>query len=101
MPATTVPRADRATTPMAISYRVPGDDVWFQSRVINISESGVLFGPTALQPGVRVDVMFNTTSPLGSMASGQMVCSGSVVRTTETGAAAARFHSCRFVLDES
>jgi hypothetical protein len=94
-----VPRAERLVLPISIAYRLRGDDVWFQSRVMNISESGVLFGPTLLEAGAAVEVMFSAPMPIGAMAAGQMVCAGAVVRTTETGAAGARFHACRFVLE--
>jgi hypothetical protein len=97
--ATTIPRAERLALPIAIAYRLPDDDVWFQSRVINISETGVLFGPTALEAGAAVEVMFAAPVPIGTMAAGQLVCAGAVVRTTETGSAATRFDTCRFVLE--
>ena len=96
---TTVPRADRLLLAISIAYRSPGDDVWFQSRVMNISETGVLFGPTSLEAGALVEVMFAAPVPIGSMAAGQRVCAGAVVRTTETGAAGTRFDTCRFVLE--
>jgi hypothetical protein len=95
----TLPRADRLTLPIAIAYRCAGDDEWFRSRVVNISETGVLFGPTSLAAGAPVEVMFSAPVPIGSIATGQRVCAGAVVRTTETGAAGARFDACRFVLE--
>jgi hypothetical protein len=94
-----LPRATRVALPLPIAYRTPTDDEWFHSRVVNISESGVLFGPTGLTPGASVEVMFVAPVQIGRMASGKLVCVGEVVRTTETGAAAATFAECRFVLD--
>ena len=92
------PRADRLAIAIPISYRRVGDDDWFQSRVLNISETGVLFGPADLPPGTAVEVLVSPPIPVGSMAPGKQVCFGEVVRTTEFGVAA-RFDGCRFLLD--
>ena len=66
---------------------------------MDLSESGVLFGPTELQPGMVLEVIFASPIQVGLMAPGKLVCVGEVVRTTEVGAAAARFEECRFLLD--
>ena len=100
---TVVPRAERVALHLPIAYRVAtrhaAAEEWFQSRILNISESGVLFGPTSLEPGVSVEVMFSAPIQIGLMGSGKLVCVGEVVRTTETGAAGARFEECRFLLE--
>ena len=96
---TTVPRAERVVLPISITYHVPGDDFWFNGRVLNISESGVLFGPTELQPGTPIEVIFSMPVQVGAMASGKMVCGGEVVRKTDAGETAARFEECRFLLE--
>ena len=96
---TLLPRATRIALSVPIAYRRPRDEEWFQGRILNISESGVLFGPTGLTSGASVEVMFVAPIPIGSIASGKLICVGEVVRTTETGAAAATFAECRFVLD--
>lgn len=75
------------------------DDHWIYSRIVNISESGVLFCPTALAPGSPVEVLFSVPMDIGTLASGKQIRVAEVVRTTETGAAAARFERCRFVLE--
>ena len=43
-----VPRADRLQLRLPMTYRERGDEEWLLSRVVNLSESGVLFGPTEL-----------------------------------------------------
>ena len=92
-------RSERLVMPIRLTYRIPGDDHWINSRVLNISDSGVLFGPTTLRPGTAVEVMFSTPTDIGKLGSGRQVCAAEVVRTTETGEAAVRFAECRFVLD--
>jgi hypothetical protein len=93
-----VPRADRVPLRVPISYRVAGDEEWFQSRIVNVSESGVLFGPTELQAGMPVELIFSSPIQVGSMASGRLICVGEVVRTTLMGVTGARFEECRFLL---
>ena len=82
-----------------ITYRVGDDDHWFKSRVMNMSDSGVLFGPTALEPGTSLEMIFSPPVQVGTMAPGQTVCVGAVVRTTEVGVVGARFEECRFLLE--
>jgi hypothetical protein len=94
-----LPRAARVLLPIPISYRRAGEDDWFPSRVQNISESGVLFGPTELELGTPVEVMFSPPVSVGSLAPGKQVCVGEVVRAADLGVVAARFEECRFVLE--
>jgi hypothetical protein len=102
MPPMTTPsmsRAQRVSLKMPVQYRVKGDDHWFQSQILNISESGVLFGPSELQAGMPVELIFSMPIQVGSIASGKLMCEGAVVRTTELGAAGARFEDVRFLLE--
>ena len=92
-------RAERVRLQIPIAYGAQGEEDWFQSRIVDLSESGVLFGPTELQPGMVLEVIFASPIQVGLMAPGKLVCVGEVVRTTEVGAAAARFEECRFLLD--
>jgi hypothetical protein len=92
-------RADRVTLPMSVTYRVPGDDHWLQSRVVNMSDSGVLFGPTSLGLGASVEMIISSPVPIGSMTPGLRVCVATVVRTNEVGATGARFDQWRFLIE--
>jgi len=94
-----LPRAHRVPLPIPIMYRRTGEDTWFQSTIVNLSESGVLFGPAELQPGAAVEVILSPPIQVGSMAAGKQVCVAEVVRATDAGAAAARFEECRFLLE--
>ena len=93
------PRARRLELAIPIGYRLAGGQEWLPSQVSNISQSGVLFGPTALERGTPVEVTFSSPVPVGSLGPGKLVCVGEVVRTTETGLAGARFEECRFLLE--
>jgi hypothetical protein len=94
-----LPRAQRVRLPIPILYRRPTDDEWFPARLVNLSESGALFGPTELEPGAPVEVMLSPPVQVGALATGKQVCAAEVVRTTEIGAVAVRFEECRFLLD--
>jgi hypothetical protein len=94
-----LPRADRLRLAIPITYREPGDEEWFVSHVVNVSESGVLFGPTGLRPGVAVEVIITPPVQLGTRVAGPHKCGGTVVRTTETGAAAARLDTWMDLLE--
>ena len=93
------PRSERLTMPFPIMYRIPGDDHWIHSRVLNISESGVLFGPTALDAGASVEVVLSPPRDIGTLVAGRQVYAAEVVRTTESGAAAIRFEEGRLLLE--
>jgi hypothetical protein len=94
-----VPRADRVSLRIPILYRRKGEVDWFPSRVFNISESGVLFGPTELQPGASVEVLLSPPVQVGTLAPGKQVCAADVMRATEHGAVAVRLAECRFLLE--
>jgi len=93
------PRADRVTLDIPIMYHRPGDDHWFQASVVNLSASGVLFGPSELEPGASVEVILETPIQVNRFATGKQMCSARMIRTTETHTVAARFEDCRFLLD--
>jgi hypothetical protein len=97
---TLTPRADRVALSIPIAYRRVGDDHWFQSKVVNLSESGILFGPTELQPGTSIEVVVSPPMHVGSLSRGKQLCGGHVVRSTHVGAVAVRVNTCRFMLDD-
>jgi hypothetical protein len=93
------PRAPRIELPIPIWYRRKNDDQWFEARVLNLSESGVLFGPTELEAGAPVEVILSPPIQVGGLAVGRQVCAAEVVRTTDVGVVAVRFEECRFLLE--
>jgi hypothetical protein len=96
---TITPRAARLSIPMSIMYRRSGEEDWLSGKVVNLSESGVLFGPTELQPGASVEVLLSPPIQVGSLATGKQVCAAEVVRASDIGATAVRFDECRFLLE--
>lgn len=84
---------------MSIMYRRKGEDYWFQSKVMNLSDSGVLFGPTELALGTPVEVILSPPVQVGGLGPGKQLCVAEVVRATDVGTVAARFNQCRFILE--
>jgi hypothetical protein len=98
-PMNPVSRADRLQLRLPITYRARGDEDWLLSRVVNLSESGVLFGPTDLPPGTAVEVIISPPLAVGGRAAGPHVCGGRIVRATEAGDVAAQFETWRVLLE--
>ena len=99
MITTMIPRAARIAFPISIMYRRKGQEDWFRSKAINLSDSGILFGPTEIEPGTFVDIILPPPIQFGWLIPGRQVCPAEVVRTTQSGAVAARFDGSRFLLD--
>ena len=96
---TITPRASRVALPIPIMFRRSGEEEWLAGRVVNLSESGVLFEPSELPPGTPIEVMLSPPIQIGELAPGKQVCAAEVVRTTDRGGVAVRFDECRFLLE--
>ena len=92
-------RAKRIPLTLDVAYRFVGETEWSRGRMLNVSESGVLFGPTRLMAGLAIEVIFTTPVLIGSIPPGRVICAAHVVRSTAAGGAAARFDEWRFLLD--
>ena len=97
MRTTIVSRSERVTFPIPIRYRRPGDPDWCSSTVVNLSDSGVLFGSAGLPPGTLLELTLSPPIRVGWIAPKKPVCAAEVVRA-DGRAVAARFGECRFSL---
>ena len=99
MTTTIAPRSERVSFPIPIQYRRRGDSDWCSSTVVNLSDSGVLFGSAelGLEPGAQVELALSPPIRVGWLASSQPVCAAEVVRV-DGGGVAVRFAECRFSL---
>jgi hypothetical protein len=95
MTTSILPRSERVSFPIPIQYRQSGDSSWRCSTVVNLSDSGVLFGSTELQPGTLVELTLSPPIRVGWLGASQPVCAAEVVRV-EGPAVAVRFDECRF-----
>ena len=82
-----------------ITYRRIDDGAWLQGRIVNVSESGVLFAPAAVEPGQAIELIFTAPVPIASIGPGKLICAAKVVRTEAAGVAAACFDDVRFLLE--
>ena len=85
---------------VSVRYRPMGAEYWLEGRMLNVSESGALFGPSFIDVGTRVEVVFFTPVDIASLAAGTVFCVGEAVRVTPSHATAVRFDECRFVLGD-
>jgi hypothetical protein len=96
----TTPRARRVTMTVPVRYRPVGGEYWLEGRMLNVSESGVLFAPSLVGVGIRVEVTFSMPINIASLGAGTVFCVGEAVRVTSSNAAAVRFEECRFLLGD-
>jgi hypothetical protein len=74
-------RAQRFVIAMPLRYRLPGEDVWHQGNVQNISRSGVLFRAEGLMDeGAPIELTFQLPVEIGGESAAQVYCLGKVVR---------------------
>lgn len=94
-----IARSSRVPLTVPVTYRTVGDHEWLQSHILNLSDSGVLFGPTTVNPGAELELVFSTPVQVGSIAPGKLVCLAEVVRSHQEGVVAAKFDDVRFLLE--
>ena len=93
------PRARRLVMTVPVTYRTVDEGTWLQGRIVNVSESGVLFAPAAVETGQAIELIFTTSVPIESIGPGKLICAAKVVRTEAAGVAAACFNEVRFLLE--
>ena len=99
MMRTYVPRASRVDLDIPVRYRVANGTDWFHTTAVNMSESGILFGPTNVREGTEIEIIMVIPKSIDELPAGEHFFVGEVVRTTGAGAAAAAFHEKRFLLE--
>jgi hypothetical protein len=83
---------------MPVRYRVAGESAWWTTQVVNVSESGILFGPASISSGTQIELLFRCHVSIGSLIPGQHVCLGRAVRVTQD-RVAVEFAVCRHLLE--
>jgi hypothetical protein len=83
---------------MPVRYRVAGESAWWTTQVVNVSESGILFGPARVLSGTHIELLFRCPVTIGSLIPGQHVCLGRTVRVTQD-TVAVEFEVCRHLLN--
>ncbi|HKH99011.1 MAG TPA: PilZ domain-containing protein [Candidatus Sulfotelmatobacter sp.] len=76
-----VPRARRLKLEIPLRYRVNRTSTWFEGKIENISQSGVLFhGPQQLPVNALVELVFEMPEEISGRKNSNVVCQGRVMR---------------------
>ncbi len=78
-------RARRYAIPLPVRYRPNGYESWYEGRIENISESGLLFeADRAIAIDTPVEIRFVLPATMPDEQPAELVCRGKIVRTVPT-----------------
>ncbi|HET7440375.1 MAG TPA: PilZ domain-containing protein [Terriglobales bacterium] len=79
---TWVPRARRLKLDLAVRYRVKNLSSWYEGKIENISQSGVLLGgPEELPENALVEMVFEMPEEISGQKNSNVLCQGRVIRS--------------------
>jgi hypothetical protein len=85
------PRARRLKLDAALRYRVNGTSTWYEGRIENLSQSGLLFrGPRQLPVNALIELVFEMPKEISGQKNRDVVCQGRVVRSADNQGRAAQ-----------
>ena len=97
---TWVPRARRLKLDLPIRYRIKNLSNWYEGRVQNISQSGVLFhGPQQLPTNALVEMVFEMPEEISGQKNSGVLCQGRLIRSKSTHDTEAGFGLAASILD--
>ena len=77
-----IPRAARFALAMPGRYRLPRGGDWHEVRVVNLSDSGILFRADEPLPlGTLFEMVVETPFQIGNLAPGRFRCLAKISRT--------------------
>ena len=86
-----IPRARRLKLDAALRYRVNGSSTWYEGRIENLSQSGLLFrGPRQLPVNALIELVFEMPKEISGQKNRDVVCQGRVVRSADNQGRAAQ-----------
>jgi len=78
------PRARRLKLDAALRYRVNGSSTWYEGRIENLSQSGLLFrGPRQLPVNALIEMVFEMPKEISGQKNCDVLCQGRVVRSAD------------------
>jgi hypothetical protein len=78
------PRARRLKRDAALRYRVNGSSTWYEGRIENLSQSGLLFrGPRQLPVNALIEMVFEMPKEISGQKNRDVLCQGRVVRSAD------------------
>jgi hypothetical protein len=78
------PRARRLKLDLALRYRVNSTSTWYEGRIDNLSQTGLLFrGPQPLPVNALIEMVFEMPEEISGQKNRNVVCQGRVIRSSE------------------
>ena len=78
------PRARRLKLDAALRYRVHGSSTWYEGRIENLSQSGLLFrGPRQLPVNALIEMVFEMPEEISGQKNRSVLCQGRVIRSND------------------
>jgi hypothetical protein len=79
-----MPRARRLRSDLPVRYRGKNLSTWYEGKIQNISQSGVLFnGPQQLPANALIELIFEMPEEISGQKNKNVLCQGRVIRTKE------------------
>ena len=81
---TWIPRARRVRSDIAVRYRGKNLSTWYEGKIQNISQSGVLFeGSQQLPANALVELIFEMPEEISGQKNRNVLCQGRLIRIKE------------------
>jgi hypothetical protein len=78
------PRARRLKLDVALRYRVNSTSTWYEGKVENISQTGLLFqGPQQLPVNALIELVFEMPEEISGQKNRNVLCQGRVIRSAD------------------
>jgi len=78
------PRARRLKLDLALRYRVNSTSTWYEGRIDNLSQTGLLFhGPQPLPVNALIELIFEMPEEISGQKNRNVVCQGRVIRSSD------------------
>jgi hypothetical protein len=78
---TWMPRARRVRSDLPVRYRGKNLSTWYEGKIQNISQSGVLFeGPQQLPANALVELIFEMPEEISGQKDRNVLCQGRLIR---------------------
>src|SRR5271170_1153008 len=82
---TWTPRARRLRLNLPVRYRGKNLSTWYEGKILNISQSGVMFhGPQQLPANALVELIFEMPEEISGQKNSNVLCQGRVIRVKDT-----------------
>jgi hypothetical protein len=76
-----MPRARRLRSDLPVRYRGKNLSTWYEGKIQNISQSGVLFhGPQQLPANALIELIFEMPEEISGQKNKNVLCQGRIIR---------------------